>query len=622
MPLTSPATVAFLTSRFPSSLRDCQKEAARQLKESGHSLLFASLVPPLAGQPVRDRESEVLHLPAPSVLEAAFDGKPVLVEPSLEFLRQPQRLEAQAEALARCLVRRRVRHLHATQGGACALVALAIHRRTGLSFSLSPAAEDWFRLESAWRQRLGQAARPLFLPTEAAVEEARSLGLAGRCQWCPPAVDRKGVVAASPAHRPGGALVLLAQSDLHPATRFHDLLEALARLQAQGIAFEFLLDGDGPQREKLRAQAAQLGLSQQVFIGPVDEAAYQDALSMAHVFVHLEEDHPGLLPSPLLTALAAGLPILASRAGNLADAVEDGRNGRLVGPGEVATIAETLLEWAQRPATAAALGFESQVVLESKFSVEQSGRQLAEAIGQAIPALRPSEIEVPRAKVLYLLDHFPEADSSEAEELTWALTHPHCEVLLLAGHVPAGSRFPAARLAECETLPDGGLLEAAWLQDEPARTSLLDFRQKLGALVEGERYFRDARRAHWVAGWLEHRGEFKIVHAARSAECLTTWLVHRLRGLPFSAAVEEAPALPSALLARLLPLATASSLASPEVARALRTPSEDSLLLGSGTEETGGLIQRRMKDRKASYPTRQNAFLTYLDRLLEGSLGA
>jgi glycosyltransferase involved in cell wall biosynthesis len=55
-------------------------------------------------------------------------------------------------------------------------------------------------------------------------------------------------------------------------------------------------------------------------------------------------------PTIALEAMAVGTPVIGSRVGNLAELIDDGVNGRLVTPGDVAELSSALLEAATNPA--------------------------------------------------------------------------------------------------------------------------------------------------------------------------------------------------------------------------------------------------------------------------------
>ena len=75
------------------------------------------------------------------------------------------------------------------------------------------------------------------------------------------------------------------------------------------------------------------------------------------------------LPTVLAEAMAARLPIVASRVGGVPEMVADGANGRLLEPGDPRLLAETCLELLARPEVRAAMGAQGRSIVEQKFDV-------------------------------------------------------------------------------------------------------------------------------------------------------------------------------------------------------------------------------------------------------------
>jgi glycosyltransferase involved in cell wall biosynthesis len=89
--------------------------------------------------------------------------------------------------------------------------------------------------------------------------------------------------------------------------------------------------GEGPQRQALEEKATALALVDTVrFVGPVEDAgsSYRaaDALVMPSRFEGM--------PLVLLEAMSAGLPVVASAVGGIAEATRQGEMAVLVPPGE------------------------------------------------------------------------------------------------------------------------------------------------------------------------------------------------------------------------------------------------------------------------------------------------
>src|SRR6185295_6842183 len=152
-----------------------------------------------------------------------------------------------------------------------------------------------------------------------------------------PAVDR-GATRAALGARPADC-VLLALAALIHRKGLDLLLDALARLAAQGLHPLLWIAGEGPEHAALAAQAVRLGLQASVrFLGQRRDSA--DLLAACDVFV-LPSRREGLGVSAL-EAMAAGRPVVCSAVGGLKDSVVDGRTGLLVPPEDVPRLADAL----------------------------------------------------------------------------------------------------------------------------------------------------------------------------------------------------------------------------------------------------------------------------------------
>lgn len=116
---------------------------------------------------------------------------------------------------------------------------------------------------------------------------------------------------------------------LVPGKGLEMCLKALAALPQARL----LVVGDGPLRSGLAAQARSLGLGERViWAGPRPHGEIPRYLAAADVLVlpSMSEGEPNVI----LEALSCGRPVVASRVGNIAGMVEQGREGLLFPAGD------------------------------------------------------------------------------------------------------------------------------------------------------------------------------------------------------------------------------------------------------------------------------------------------
>ena len=137
------------------------------------------------------------------------------------------------------------------------------------------------------------------------------------------------------------------------------LVEAFARLQDGASGSRLLVVGDGPERARLEADLAARGLAQAAQLtGAVDPGEVPGLLASMDVAVAPYPNLENFYFSPLKVYeyMAAGLPVVASRVGQLAGLIRDGVNGILCPPGDSGALAEALERLRQEPEWGTRLG--------------------------------------------------------------------------------------------------------------------------------------------------------------------------------------------------------------------------------------------------------------------------
>lgn len=128
---------------------------------------------------------------------------------------------------------------------------------------------------------------------------------------------------------------------------------------------ELDLIGDGPGRSATEELATRLGLGDRVrFLGQrVDVARI---LAQAHVFV-LSSRWEGF-PRSTLEAMRSGLPVVVSGVGGAAEAVDDGRTGFVVSPGDREQLAARLRDLVTSPDLRREMGAAGRARYEAEFT--------------------------------------------------------------------------------------------------------------------------------------------------------------------------------------------------------------------------------------------------------------
>lgn len=119
------------------------------------------------------------------------------------------------------------------------------------------------------------------------------------------------------------------------------LVEALARLVAQGHACRLVLAGDGPLRSAIQKRCLELGVEPFVTItGWLSGEQIRDWLIRSRALV-LPSFAEGL-PVVIMESLALGRPVIASWVAGVPELVKDGQTGWLVPAGDVASLANAM----------------------------------------------------------------------------------------------------------------------------------------------------------------------------------------------------------------------------------------------------------------------------------------
>jgi glycosyltransferase involved in cell wall biosynthesis len=192
------------------------------------------------------------------------------------------------------------------------------------------------------------------------------------------------------------SLIVGAVARLDAIEDSRSLFDAFARLSHTSPDTRLLVIGDGPARAAAAASVRALAPSICVTRQSHDVAAVLPALD---VYV-LSSAAEGVW-NAILEAMAAGLPVVATRTGGNAELVVDGVTGSLVPVGDAYALATTLRRYVTDGALRDARGRAGRRHVEEHFRLDRmrgTYRSLYEELGQGLHAPRRAHHDVVGAR--------------------------------------------------------------------------------------------------------------------------------------------------------------------------------------------------------------------------------
>ena len=154
-------------------------------------------------------------------------------------------------------------------------------------------------------------------------------------------------------------VLIAAIAPLRPEKNIGRLLRAFARVSTDRPP-RLLIIGDGGERDKLTAEAAQLGISERVrFAGTVGQP--EKVIGMIDIFALSSDTEQ--MPNTVLQAMAAGKPVAAPAVGDIADMVAAENRPFICAPADTQALSVSLERLIDSP--------------ESRRSIGQANRQKA-----------------------------------------------------------------------------------------------------------------------------------------------------------------------------------------------------------------------------------------------------
>jgi glycosyltransferase involved in cell wall biosynthesis len=183
---------------------------------------------------------------------------------------------------------------------------------------------------------------------------------------------------ASPRPNPP---IILSVARLVPDKDHDTLIAAFGQVSAAFPEAELWLLGNGPRRAALEALAAKTLLPGRVRFWP-GTPDIRDFLHQASLLV-LSSRYEAL-PNVVLEAMAAGLPVAATRVGGLPELVVPGRTGWLVPPGDAPALAAAMSQALEDADAREALCRTGREIAVADFSLEAMTRRYEQVLSSLL----------------------------------------------------------------------------------------------------------------------------------------------------------------------------------------------------------------------------------------------
>lgn len=185
--------------------------------------------------------------------------------------------------------------------------------------------------------------------------------------------------------RESRSLRVLAVGRLDENKRMDIFLRALAISREKIPELTGVIVGDGPCRGDLAAQAESLGLGPDAVKFTGSLADPHESYANADLFLHLARSEGA--PNVVLEAMAMGLPVIATPAGELPRIIQHSVNGVIVPFDDAESVAARLTNLARSPEERARLGSQARLDIINSFSESRVAEALARFYS-AIPISR------------------------------------------------------------------------------------------------------------------------------------------------------------------------------------------------------------------------------------------
>jgi colanic acid/amylovoran biosynthesis glycosyltransferase len=307
----------------------------------------------------------------------------------------------QACVIAAHLLDHPVHAMHAHFASSAGRVANFVKQLIGLPYSITAHAKDIYHEDVQIRSLQGKIREARFVVTVSRFNQAYLQALMGaepadiRCLYN--GIDRARFQPGAAGERQPN--LILSVGRLIEKKGFDDLIRACFLLKQQGVGFRCEIIGKGDLHDSLQALIDELDLSNQVkLIGPLPQGGVLEAYQRSAVFalpcvIGSDGNRDGL-PTVLLEAMAAGLPVVSTALTGIPEIIDHEENGLIVPPGDPETLAHALASLLENQAYREEVGAAARQKAARVFDVRQNVAQLHRWLAEPIrePAYQPGRV--------------------------------------------------------------------------------------------------------------------------------------------------------------------------------------------------------------------------------------
>jgi len=207
----------------------------------------------------------------------------------------------------------------------------------------------------------------------------RRIAPGSRVEWLYHGTDlaRFGAVTRAREDEP----LLLVVGRLSPPKGFDDAIRALGHLRRRGVTPALIVVGDGPERGRLEALARAEQVDAQVdFRGALTHEGIVPLYARAWLLLApskiLANGRRDGIPNVVIEAMAVGVPVVGTRATGIDEAVDAGRTGALVEPGDPASLADAIESLLHDPAGLERMGAAARADVRAAFDADVNFERL------------------------------------------------------------------------------------------------------------------------------------------------------------------------------------------------------------------------------------------------------